>query len=134
MHRQLIGHSSGLFQPLAHLTQKYLVDHRPLQDGRDDLELASATIWALLHVDVEHALEQSCPADALRPDFGDLALGGGCGNAAGPFPSPWVATSIVATWRVGTAVSRPSPATAYGRYAQVPVMNSSAMTPAGGPW
>jgi hypothetical protein len=30
-----------------------LLDHRPLEDGRDDLELAAATVRAVQHVDVE---------------------------------------------------------------------------------
>jgi len=30
-----------------------LLDHRPLEDGRDDLELPVATVRAALHVDVE---------------------------------------------------------------------------------
>ena len=34
-----------------------LLDHRSLQDGRDDLELPGAAVGAVLHVDVEHALE-----------------------------------------------------------------------------
>jgi len=58
-----------------------LLDHRPLEDGRDDLELRGAAVRAVLHVDVEHALEQPRPADAVRPglDVLDFALGGGCG-------------------------------------------------------
>jgi hypothetical protein len=32
---------------------KDLLDHRPLQDRRDDLELAAAAVQAVLHVDVE---------------------------------------------------------------------------------
>jgi len=35
-----------------------LLDHRPLKDGRDDLELAATAARVVLHVDVEHALEQ----------------------------------------------------------------------------
>ena len=34
-----------------------LLDDRSLQDGRDDLELPGAAVGAVLHVDVEHALE-----------------------------------------------------------------------------
>ena len=33
-----------------------LLDHRPLQDGRDDLQFSGAAIRAMLHVDVEVAL------------------------------------------------------------------------------
>ena len=47
------------------------------QDGRDDLELPGAAVRAMLHVDVEDALEQPCPTHAVRPDLHspDLALG-----------------------------------------------------------
>jgi hypothetical protein len=57
-----------------------LLDHRPLEDGRDDLELAAAAVGAALHVDVEDALEQPCPADAVWPrlDSLDFALGRDC--------------------------------------------------------
>jgi hypothetical protein len=30
-----------------------LLDHRPLEDGRDDLQLRGAAVRAVLHVDVE---------------------------------------------------------------------------------
>ena len=33
-----------------------LLDHRPLQDGRDDLQLPGAAVRAVLHVDVEDRL------------------------------------------------------------------------------
>jgi hypothetical protein len=33
---------------------KDLLDHRPLQDGGDDLELPGAAVRAALHVDIEH--------------------------------------------------------------------------------
>ena len=61
-----------------------LLDHRPLEDGRDDLEIAAAAVRAVLHVDVEHALEQPRPADAAGPRLGTLdpAFGGGCGFGA----------------------------------------------------
>ena len=57
-----------------------LLDDRPLQDGRDDLEFPTAAVRAALHVDVEHALEQPRPADTVRPgvDRLDLASGGDC--------------------------------------------------------
>ena len=42
-----------------------LLDHRPLEDGRNDPELAGAAIRAVLHVDVEHAL--SSRAQLMRP-------------------------------------------------------------------
>ncbi|MCZ2292745.1 MAG: disulfide bond formation protein B [Burkholderiales bacterium] len=44
-----------------------LLDHRPLEDGRDDLQLAAAAVRAVLHVDVKDALEQPRPADAVQP-------------------------------------------------------------------
>jgi hypothetical protein len=49
------------------------------QDGGDDLDLATAAVGAVLHVDVEDALEQPCPPDAARTALGalDLALGNG---------------------------------------------------------
>ena len=34
---------------------KDLLDHRPLQDGGDDLELPDAAVRAVLHVDIESA-------------------------------------------------------------------------------
>jgi hypothetical protein len=59
------------------------LDHRPLKDGRDDLELAGPAGRAVLHTDVEHALEQPRQTDAARPRQGglDLAFGGNCGLA-----------------------------------------------------
>ena len=42
-----------------------LLDHRLLQNRRDDLQLAAA-VWVVLHVDVEHALEQLGPAQPRR--------------------------------------------------------------------
>lgn len=36
-----------------------LLVHRPLQDGCNDLERPAATVRAVLHADVEHALEQA---------------------------------------------------------------------------
>jgi hypothetical protein len=35
-----------------------LLDHRPFQHGGDDLELPAAAVRAVLHVDVECALEE----------------------------------------------------------------------------
>ena len=42
-----------------------LLDERRFQDRRDDLEFA-ATVRAMLHVDLELALEQRSPAQAHR--------------------------------------------------------------------
>jgi hypothetical protein len=53
---------------------KDLLDHRPLEDGRDDLQLPAAAVRAVLHVDVEDALEQPRPADAMRPVLNRLCL------------------------------------------------------------
>jgi len=61
------GSGSEVRPRLAHLTlgrglriqpqvSKDLLDHRPLQDGGDDLELPGAAVRAALHVDVKHAL------------------------------------------------------------------------------
>jgi hypothetical protein len=44
-----------------------LPDRRPLQERRDDLQLAAVAARAAPQVDVEHALEQPRPADVLRP-------------------------------------------------------------------
>ena len=59
---------------------KNLLDHRPFQNGGDDLELRSPAVQAALHVEIEHPLEQPRLADESRPGLGglDLALGGGC--------------------------------------------------------
>jgi hypothetical protein len=38
-----------------------LVDHRPLQDDRDDLQFPAAAVRAVLHVFVKYALEQPRP-------------------------------------------------------------------------
>ena len=51
-----------------------LLDHRPLEDGRDDVQLAAAAVRAVPHVDVKDPLEQLRPADAVRPDLGGLDL------------------------------------------------------------
>ena len=61
--------------------RKDLLDHRPLQDGGDDLELPGAAVRAALHVDVKHGLAQPCPADACGPALDGLgiALDAGCG-------------------------------------------------------
>jgi len=57
-----------------------LLDHRPLEDGRDDLQLPAAAVRAGVHVDVEHPLEQPGPADAARPDLDGLGLACGGDN------------------------------------------------------
>ena len=54
---------SGCWQPEV---LEDALDHRRLQDRGDNLQLAAA-VRAVLHVDLEHALEQSRPADARRP-------------------------------------------------------------------
>ncbi|SER45187.1 Uncharacterised protein [Pseudomonas luteola] len=57
-----------------------LLDDLPLEDGCDDLQFPGAAVRAVLHVDVEDALEKPRPADAVRPglDSLDFALGNGC--------------------------------------------------------
>jgi hypothetical protein len=37
---------------------KDLLDHRPIEDGGDDLELPSAAVRAVLHVDVRAKLQR----------------------------------------------------------------------------
>lgn len=44
-----------------------LLDDRPLEDGRDDLEPTAATVGAVLHGDLEHALEQAGQHHQLNP-------------------------------------------------------------------
>jgi len=61
-HRQHVRGGAG---QLLQLLQPVL-DHRSLEDGRDDLHLPGAARQAVLHVDLEDALEQPSPADALR--------------------------------------------------------------------
>ena len=41
-----------------------LLDHGRLQDGGDDLEFSGAAVRAVMHVEIDHALEQPRPADA----------------------------------------------------------------------
>ena len=57
-----------------------LLDHRLLPDRRDDLQLAAAG-WAMLHVDLEHPLDQLGPAQPHRAVVRTtrLALDGRCG-------------------------------------------------------
>jgi hypothetical protein len=54
-----------------------LLDHRPLEVGRDDLQFPGATVRPVVHVDAEDPFEQPHPADAMWPDLDrlDLALG-----------------------------------------------------------
>jgi hypothetical protein len=51
-----------------------LFDHRPLEDGRDDLQFSVAAVRAPLRVDVKHALEQPRPTDAVGPGLNRLGL------------------------------------------------------------
>ena len=46
----------------------------PYGDVVNDLELAGAVVRAVLHVDVEHPLEQSRPVHGARMDLGILGL------------------------------------------------------------
>jgi hypothetical protein len=54
-----------------------LLDHRSLEDGRDDLQFPGTTVRPVVHVDAEDPFEQPHPADAMWPDLDrlDLALG-----------------------------------------------------------
>jgi methyl-accepting chemotaxis protein len=52
-----------------------LVARRPLEDGRDDLELAATSDRAVLHVDVEDPLEQPRPAEAAAWRLGPAPHG-----------------------------------------------------------
>jgi hypothetical protein len=42
-----------------------LLDHRPLEDGRDGLQLTAAAVRAVLHVNVKDAPEQPCQAQQM---------------------------------------------------------------------
>ncbi len=44
-----------------------LLDHRPLQDGRDELQFAATAVGTVRHVDGQDSLEQPRPANAVRP-------------------------------------------------------------------
>ena len=66
-----------------------LLDHRPLEDGRDDLQLPGATVRTPLHVDVEHALEQPGPADAARQELDGLYECILCACCSTSCPSYW---------------------------------------------
>jgi hypothetical protein len=61
-----------------------LLDHRPLQDGGNDLELPAAAVRAVLHVDVKDSLEQPRPADASRPSLRSLGHTRTTANRAAP--------------------------------------------------
>lgn len=58
---------SGRWLRIQAQVSQDLLDRRPLQDGRDDLQFPTAAVWALAHVDVEDPLGQPRPADAVRP-------------------------------------------------------------------
>jgi hypothetical protein len=51
-----------------------LLDDRPPEDGRDDLDLAAASVRVVLHVEIELSLEQPCLANAVLPGLGDRRL------------------------------------------------------------
>lgn len=52
-----------------------LLDDRPLDDRRDDLQLPGSEVRTVLHVDVENTLEQPRPANLLWPGGNGLDLG-----------------------------------------------------------
>jgi len=66
------------------------LDHRPLENGGNESELAGAAVPTVLPVDVKDALAQLRPTLALRPgeDRPDLAFSGGSGYA-GRFLVRW---------------------------------------------
>ena len=57
-----------------------LLDHRPLQDGRDDLQFPAVALRAVPNVDVEHALEQRRPADVASDGLDRLEFAR-CGHS-----------------------------------------------------
>ncbi len=87
-----------------------LLDHWPLQDGRDDLQFPAAAVGAVLHVDVKDTLEQPRPTDALRPDLGglDLAPGGRIGFGGRLLSIRWppVLITVAAVWVMGERAPR----------------------------
>jgi hypothetical protein len=62
---------------------KDFLDHRPREDGGGDLDPPGGPVRAVRHVDVEDALEQPSPADALRPTQGGLDFPIGVGRSVG---------------------------------------------------
>ena len=54
-----------------------LLDHQPLEDRRDELELAAAAGQAVQPVDVEDAIERTGPADAVRSNLDALTAESG---------------------------------------------------------
>ena len=70
----LQGASSWRRLRLQDQVREAFFDDRPLQDGSDDLQFPGTAVRAVLHVDVEDALEQPRPADAVRPGRNRLGL------------------------------------------------------------
>ena len=64
-------------RPIQPQVGEDLLGDLPLGNGCDDLEMPAAAVRAVLHVDVEGALEQPCPVEATGP-----RLGGTCGCVA----------------------------------------------------
>jgi len=60
---RLARHAPGRRLRIEPKVGEDLLDHRPLEDGRDDLEFAATAATAMLHLDVEDLVEQSRPAD-----------------------------------------------------------------------
>jgi hypothetical protein len=70
--------------PIQPRLREDLLHRRPLEDRRDDLELPGAAPRAVLQVDVEDALEQPRPAEALRSSpYGSTSLAAATASVAG---------------------------------------------------
>ena len=95
------GPAPGRWLRVQPQVRQDILDHRPLEHGRDDLQFSGTTVRAGVHVDIEDALEQPCPTDAARPRLGGLGLAP-CGRrvrqpvpranalpAAPPAPATW---------------------------------------------
>lgn len=48
---------SGWWLRIQAQVSQDLLDHRPLKDGRDDLQFPGAAVWAVLRIDVKDTLE-----------------------------------------------------------------------------
>ena len=90
---------------VGHLSRTQdLPDPRPLEDGRDDLHFSAAAVRTPLHVDVEHALQQPPPADAVRQGLGRLGLAPSVPSRSSPSALP--ATAATPPWGSRTPTAR----------------------------
>ncbi len=55
-----LAHSAPGLREFQPKVGENIFDRRPLEDGRDDLQFSGAAVWAMLKVELEHALEQAC--------------------------------------------------------------------------